>query len=75
MLLTYLQTDDAIMATNDIADVKIPESAMENQLTQLIRDTENDLLGTVNGDVLAFKESSFQCMNFCRIISNSRRPH
>jgi hypothetical protein len=31
--------------------------------------------GTVNDDVLAFKDSSFQRLNFCSIISTSRWPH
>jgi hypothetical protein len=44
MLPTRLNKDDPIMAANDIAGVKIPDSVMARQLTQLIRDTENDLL-------------------------------
>ena len=32
------------MTANDIAGVKIPDSPMARQLTQYIRDTENDLL-------------------------------
>ena len=31
--------------------------------------------GTVNDDVLAFKDSSFQRLNFCSIISTSGWPH
>ena len=31
--------------------------------------------GTVNDDVLAFKDSSFQRLNFCSIISTSSWPH
>jgi HD superfamily phosphodiesterase len=39
-----MKKDGLIMTAGDIAGVRIPDSAMARQLTQLIRDTESDLL-------------------------------
>jgi hypothetical protein len=35
----------------------------------------NSTFGTVNADVLAFKDMSFQPINFCRVILNSAWAH
>ena len=36
-----------------------------------MRHRPNSTFGTVNSDVLAFKDKTFQPINFCRVILNS----
>jgi hypothetical protein len=73
------------MKSTSIAGVRIPDSKLAQAATELVRDTESDLLfhhegfghkpettfGTVNDDVLALIDPKFKRTNFCSIILNS----